>query len=111
MALGDRLLDRDATKALDAYLHAYSQDPYRAEVLSRLGDTFLRLGNVPKAIQHYQRALEANAGFGPAYPGLAEALQRSGNAAEAKRTLEAYLERFPTGSLRARIEEMLRNLP
>jgi len=107
IALGDRLLARDPQKALDAYLHAYSQDPYRADVLSRLGDVFQRLGNLPKAIQHYQRALQAGAGFGPAYVGLAEALRQSGNVDEARRTLQIYLERFPSGSLRARVEEML----
>ena len=107
---GDRLLATSPSKALNAYIHAYSINPWGARVLTRLGDTYLRLGETDRAVSHYQRSTGKHPQYGPAYVGLGEAFIARGDPGEARRVLTYYMQRFPNGSQRARVNGLLNRL-
>lgn len=110
MKQGDSLLSTAPSEALNAYIHAYSLDPWGPQVLTRLGDAYLRLGDNERAVSHYQRSTGKHPQYGPAFVGLGEALIARGDPGEARRVLAHYLERFPEGSQRARASGLLRRL-
>jgi hypothetical protein len=110
MSIGDQELPRAPAKALRAYINAYSKNPMNVEVLARLGDTYLSLGNLERARFHYQRAIEQHPDYGPAWIGLAETHVKKGRKDEARRALQEYLSRFPSGSQRARAQSLLNKL-
>lgn len=110
MKKGDRLLATAPSEALNAYINAYSLDPWGPQVLTRLGDAYQRLGDHERAVSHYQRSTGKHPQYGPAYVGLGEALISRGDPGEARRVLTYYLERFPDGSQRARASGLLRRL-
>jgi hypothetical protein len=110
MKEGDRLLASAPSKALNAYIHAYSLDPWGPRVLTRLGDAYRRLADYERAVSHYQRATGKHPQYAPAYVGLGQALIAKGDKAEARRVLDFYMRRFPDGSQRARVSAMLQQL-
>src|SRR6266403_349610 len=77
MAAGDKAYAaKDFRTALFAYQDATREDPSRAIVLVKLGETYARMGHDPEAIEQFQRALKLDRGNSAALQGLAAARER-----------------------------------
>jgi hypothetical protein len=107
---GDRQLAANPAGALSLYIRAHGLQPDSPEVLTRLGDAYLRVGNLEQSCAQYRQCLDRNPKYGPGYVGLAECLRRSGRVDEARRYFSLYLDKFPTGSRRAQAEAALQEL-
>jgi tetratricopeptide (TPR) repeat protein len=74
------------------------------EVHQRLGSAYLQVGDLARAIDHYERAVKLHPERGDAHYQLARAYQRAGREADARRELET------TRKLKGEHQEQIRDL-
>ncbi|WP_150107085.1 tetratricopeptide repeat protein [Halothece sp. PCC 7418] len=81
-------------QAVEARERAYSLEPNQVTPQQRLnlGDEFLKLGQIEKAIVSYQRAVEAAPQWAEAYQRLGDSLAKAGRQEEAKAALTKKME-------------------
>lgn len=76
--------------AIDDFTHAVKVDPDDADSYYYLGSIYLNLKEYDKAIKEFESALELNPLHASAQFGLASALQRAGNVAEAREHFKGF---------------------
>ena len=89
------LKKKEFAKAKDSLLELLKVAPDNPDLLYLAGTTELELGNVSRAIGHFQRAIYLSPESSAPKSGLARALLRSGQPKRALQTLEANLARNP----------------
>jgi tetratricopeptide (TPR) repeat protein len=94
--MGQRALERDDLKAaLDYYLQAGEMAPDAADIQFQIGEIRRRLGENDLALAAYQRAIEIDEGFAPAFLGRALVTQAEKPGADIGKDLEAAIARDP----------------
>lgn len=92
-SLGLALFDSgDQPSALKAFQHAAEVDPQDADTHYYIGIIDLGLKNYDRAIPEFEKALQISPLHASAQYGLARALQRSGNADEARKHVQRFQE-------------------
>ena len=86
-------------------------NPMKAMKDVEVGDFYMKRENYKAAISRYREALEWKPRDAEATFRLAEALSRTGDAAGAKETYEAYLKILPHGPYAKKAKEALSKLP
>ena len=109
MSKGNAALGSNPTTAI-AYFQRASQLSPSAEPVSKIGWAYLNQGRTNEAILYFQKALQRSSRYASTYFGLAQALERSGNKAEAIKNYERYLESSPMGGQAARARQALERL-
>ncbi|MFC1680686.1 tetratricopeptide repeat protein [Pseudomonadota bacterium] len=88
-------------RAVDEYIQVQQNNADRVESWINLGNLFQRLGNSEKALPYYQRGLELDPLFAPAYVNLADLYRAQGKDDAAARLLMEGKEKLPdAGSIR-----------
>ncbi len=99
-----------AIAVLEPILNRLANDEQRAEAHYILGACYLYQEQIPLAILHLQRSLEASQDWSSADDVtllLAEALQQAGERGEARQTLQGFLQRYPDSPQRPQAEYRL----
>lgn len=97
-------------EARNLLLEALSVRPDNPEALGSLGWCDVDDGNFPRAISYFRRALTAYGGYADARYGLAVALERSGQKAQALQAYQDYLSRHPEGRRASLVQQRIAQL-
>ena len=97
-------------EASDVYKHVLQRQPKREASLAVVADLFSAVGDYPRAIRYWQRAIEVNPWMSRYWYGLAKAYQGSGQWKLCQQTAEHAIRRFPTsmGARHLLVESHLR---
>jgi len=82
-------------RGIEEYVAAQQVNADRPEANLNLGVLYTELGELDKAVQSYQRALNRQASFVPAYVNLADVYRLQGRAADSQAVLRSGLEAVP----------------
>lgn len=86
-----------APGAIDDSSEMHAWNPHLAEKSIEVGDFYFKRGNYKAAISRYREALQWKSGDAIATFRLAQALEKDGQATEARDSYQAYLKILPNG--------------
>lgn len=108
---GERLLEeKDAARAVTAFLAALRLKPSSVEACNGLGQAFRLKGDLDEAIAGYQMALRLDPKFGAAHRNLGQAFEEKGEFALAARAYDRYLLLVPGAEDAAEVRDKIARL-